>query len=97
MKELTYFDKIEEKGKKYTILNVSAYALSPEEHREAISELEEEGVPITKIDSDSVRGTLKGRYDAIKKTIANLETKEWFDAKGWFWDEEEKNECESEK
>ena len=94
MKELTYFDKIEEKGKKYTVLSVSAYDLAPQEHREAISELEEEGVCITAIDRDSVRGKVKGSYDAVRKTIANLEAKGWFDAKGWFWEEEVKKKNE---
>ena len=78
MKELTYFEEIEEKGKKYTVLSVSAYDLTTREHREIISELEEEGVRITAIDRDSVFGEVKGSYDVVRKTLTNLEAKKWF-------------------
>jgi len=79
MKQLVSFEKYEEEGEKYAILDLAAFALRPEEHQEALVELNAEGVDISGIDGDSIRGEIKGRYDVVKKAMNNLS------AKGWLW------------
>ena len=85
MKKLVSWTEFEDFDEEtHGILVVCGYALTPQEHQDALLELAAERVGIVEIDNDSVRGTLEGDNDSVQKAIANLS------AKGWRWYEEER-------
>jgi len=79
MKQLIEFEEHENDNEKNATLTVAAYALKPREHISVLTELEAEGVSLTYIDADSVRGELKAPSVKVKKALAELL------AVGWKW------------
>ena len=63
-------------------LEISAFALSPEEHNNILDELSRETSFILKhIDADSIRAEITGDYDDIIAIMKKLQSQ------GWKWNE----------
>lgn len=77
-------------------LELSAYALTPAEHKSVRTELDafeqkaDEGLELavldyTYIDADSIRAELRGEYNAVMSAMSKLE------ASGWTWNQEDQD------